>query len=107
MQNPFISLGPPRSPNYLPNGAPLLPCRHGIGYWISIHIVYLTKVRSYALIRLREINQMATSVFDEPRYKDPEAARQYLESLRWPNGAVCPHCAGADRQAKIQGKSHG
>src|SRR5438128_4033754 len=37
MQNPFISLGPLRSPNYLANGTPLLPCRHGIGYWISIH----------------------------------------------------------------------
>src|SRR5881396_2514791 len=23
-------------------------------------------------------------------------ARDLLESLRWPNGAVCPHCGGAD-----------
>jgi transposase-like protein len=48
---------------------------------------------------------MATSIFDEPRFKDPESARAYLEALRWPKGAVCPHCGGADRQAKITGKS--
>ncbi len=48
---------------------------------------------------------MATSIFDEPRFKDAEAARAYLEALRWPKGAICPHCGGADRQAKITGKS--
>jgi transposase-like protein len=48
---------------------------------------------------------MATSIFDQPRFKDADAARAYLEELRWPKGAVCPHCGGADRQAKITGKS--
>ena len=48
---------------------------------------------------------MATSIFDQPRFKDPEAARTYLEGLRWPSGPVCPHCGGADRQGKITGKS--
>jgi transposase-like protein len=27
---------------------------------------------------------------------DEDAARERLESLRWPNGAACPHCGGAD-----------
>ena len=27
-----------------------------------------------------------------PKFHDDEAARQYLESLRWPDGPVCPHC---------------
>src|SRR6266571_9257127 len=28
---------------------------------------------------------------------DPDAAREYLENRRWgANGAVCPHCGGAD-----------
>lgn len=45
---------------------------------------------------------MAASIFDQPRFKTPEAARSYLEGLRWPNGAFCPHCGGADRQAKIE-----
>src|SRR5579864_1879702 len=26
------------------------------------------------------------------RFSDDDAARTYLESLRWPNGVVCPHC---------------
>jgi len=45
-------------------------------------------------------------MFTAPRFTDEEAARQHLESLRWPNGPVCPHCGGADRQSKLDGKSH-
>lgn len=26
-----------------------------------------------------------------------EAARQYLEAVRWPNGSVCPHCSNKDQ----------
>ena len=33
-------------------------------------------------------------VYDE-RFQDPLAAADYLESLRWPNGPVCPHCGEA------------
>ena len=29
-------------------------------------------------------------------FSDEDAARQLLESWRWPNGAACPHCGGAD-----------
>src|SRR5688572_1772316 len=28
--------------------------------------------------------------------RDEDAAREALEALRWPNGAVCPKCGGAD-----------
>lgn len=28
-----------------------------------------------------------------------EAARAFLEGVRWPNGPVCPHCGNADRAA--------
>ncbi len=55
---------------------------------------------------IKQRHTMATSIFDQPRFKDPESARQYLESLRWPNGAFCPHCGGADRQSKLEGKAH-
>lgn len=34
-----------------------------------------------------------------------QAAREYLESVRWPNGPVCPHCGGADRQSRLQGET--
>src|SRR6266853_6565827 len=32
-------------------------------------------------------------------YSDNDKARELLESLRWPNGPVCPHC-GNDGQSK-------
>jgi transposase-like protein len=37
----------------------------------------------------------------EARFTDEAKARAYLESIRWPNGPVCPHCGGADRQSQI------
>ncbi len=40
---------------------------------------------------------MAEYLFNEPRYNDPEVAREYLESVRWPLGPVCPHCGAMDR----------
>jgi transposase-like protein len=30
--------------------------------------------------------------FAEPRFHNDEAAREYLESVLWANGPVCPHC---------------
>src|ERR1041384_7650812 len=29
-------------------------------------------------------------------------AREYLESIRWPNGPACPHCACVDRQSRLE-----
>ena len=49
---------------------------------------------------------MAAALFTEPRFNDDDAAREHLEALRWPHGAVCPHCGGADRQSKLEGTSH-
>lgn len=49
---------------------------------------------------------MATSIFDQPRFKDADAARSYLESLRWPKGPICAHCGATDRQSKLAGKAH-
>ena len=28
----------------------------------------------------------------EPQFTDEDAAREFLEKMRWPDGAVCPHC---------------
>jgi transposase-like protein len=33
-------------------------------------------------------------------------ARAYLEGIRWPHGPACPHCGGADRQSRLEGKAH-
>jgi len=30
------------------------------------------------------------------RFPDAETARVYLEKMRWPDGVVCPHCAGRE-----------
>ena len=49
---------------------------------------------------------MTAYIFDEPRFNDPVAAREYLESIRWPNGPVCPHCGACDRIGKLNGKAH-
>ena len=42
----------------------------------------------------------------DPIFTDKDAAREYLESTRWVDGVVCPHCGGVDRIKKMQGKSH-
>lgn len=41
----------------------------------------------------------------DPLYSDPEAARQHLEALHWPEGPVCPHCGCMDHITKLQGRS--
>jgi len=40
---------------------------------------------------------LGLGVYDE-RFQDPLAAADYLESLRWPNGPVCPHCGVVDEK---------
>ncbi|HRX34845.1 MAG TPA: transposase, partial [Aestuariivirga sp.] len=32
------------------------------------------------------------------RFSTEEAAREYFEKLRWPNGPVCAHCGNADQE---------
>jgi len=39
----------------------------------------------------------------DPIYHDAEKAREHLELLLWPNGAVCPHCGCLDKGSKIKG----
>jgi len=36
----------------------------------------------------------------QSRFSTDQAARQYLEEIRWPDGVVCPHCGNKD-QAKF------
>lgn len=40
-----------------------------------------------------------------PIYSDPEKAREHLESIRWPDGPVCPHCGVVGEATKLKGKS--
>jgi len=44
-----------------------------------------------------ETGELSFSIYDD-RFKDPLIAAEYLESIRWPNGPVCPHCGESDRK---------
>ena len=48
---------------------------------------------------------MPKALFTEPRFNDDTAARDHLERLRWPDGAICPGCGGTERNSRITGKS--
>jgi transposase-like protein len=39
-----------------------------------------------------EAPEIAMSQFNAPHFQSPEAARTYLEALRWGQDRVCPHC---------------
>lgn len=40
-----------------------------------------------------------------PHFHDEDAAREYLEGIRWPDGPVCPHCGGMEKAYKLEGKT--
>ena len=48
---------------------------------------------------------MSESILSAPHFHNEEAAYSYVESMIWPNGAVCPHCGGTDKNKKMGGKS--
>lgn len=49
---------------------------------------------------------MAESMFDNPIFTNDDAARAYLEQLRWPEGPVCPHCGCVGNSTALQGTKH-
>lgn len=51
---------------------------------------------------------MSKADLQNPAFHDEDAARDALESVRWPDGPVCPHCGNLDREkiAKGHGKVH-
>lgn len=40
-------------------------------------------------------------MFEQAHYQDDDAAREFLESVRWPEGPVCPHCGCIGNNTKI------
>src|SRR5437660_1568619 len=38
-------------------------------------------------------------------FADEDAAREFLEQKRWPNGPVCPHCGSCDGAYKLEPKA--
>ena len=49
---------------------------------------------------------MKTATHTEARFHNEDAARAHLEATRWPNGPICPHCGGTERNSRLQGKAH-
>lgn len=52
------------------------------------------------------MNNRSKAVHTADRFTNEDAARAYLESVRWPNGAACPHCGGTERNSRLNGESH-
>jgi transposase-like protein len=44
------------------------------------------------------------SVLNSPHFQDADAAREYLEAIRWPEGPVCPHCGLMGEAYRLVGK---
>src|SRR5262249_3857886 len=44
--------------------------------------------------------------FSNPIFHNDEAAREYIESLRWADGRFCPHCGEAERTSHVSGEKH-
>jgi len=42
--------------------------------------------------------------YSDPIFTDETAAREALESVRWPNGPVCVHCGGTEHVVRVEGK---
>lgn len=38
-------------------------------------------------------------------FNNEDAAREHLESLRWPNGPYCPHCGERENHHRLEGKT--
>ena len=37
-----------------------------------------------------------------PQYRDEDAAREFIEKQRWPDGPVCPHCGEVNNATKLE-----
>ena len=44
------------------------------------------------------------AAYNDPIFTDDNAAREALESVRWPDGPVCPHCGAMENIARVEGK---
>ena len=38
----------------------------------------------------------------DPIFTDADKAREYFETIRWPNGPYCPHCGNADEDEIVK-----
>jgi len=43
---------------------------------------------------------------NDPIFTDETKAREYLESIRWQDGVVCPHCGNDEKIYELNGEAH-
>lgn len=48
---------------------------------------------------------VSKSILSAPYFHIEAAAYEFIEARIWPNGPVCPHCGGIERNRKLGGKS--
>lgn len=48
---------------------------------------------------------MNKAIISQPYFHNEEAAYEFVESILWPKGPVCPHCGNKERVGKMGGKS--
>lgn len=41
----------------------------------------------------------------DPIFNNEDAAYKHFESIRWPDGPICPHCGVIGEATKLMGKS--
>ncbi|HVY80741.1 MAG TPA: IS1595 family transposase [Steroidobacteraceae bacterium] len=46
------------------------------------------------------------AVINAPQFQDEDAAREYLEKVRWNGEPVCPHCGSLGDHYQLQGEAH-
>src|ERR1700733_10105566 len=46
------------------------------------------------------------NALNAPHFTDETKAREHLETVRWPNGPVCPHCGSTAKPYTLNGKAH-
>ena len=48
---------------------------------------------------------MSHSIFNSNHFHNEQAAYDFVESILWPNGPVCPHCGNRENVGKLKGKT--
>jgi transposase-like protein len=47
---------------------------------------------------------MGNAILDDIRFHNEEAAYEYVESVLWPSGPICPHCGNTEKIYKLTAK---
>ena len=59
--------------------------------------LYTPRHKAHSVVFCYRKGPAALSALNAPRFIDEDAARKYLEGIRWPSGPVCPHCGTVDK----------